>query len=374
MVMGVVNLFSDLTYEGGASINGPFLRTLGASATAISVVAGLGEFLGYSIRLLSGYLSDKTGRYWVITFIGYVINLCAVPLLALAGSWPIAAAFVLTERIGRGIRKPTVESMLSYTTGTLGKGWVYALNSALDETGAAIGPLVVALVLFFKGNYRTAYAVLFLSTSLALVSLTTARFIFPVPSNLETGPTARHGSFSTSYWVYMIAGSFFAAGLMSFEFISYHLSNTRIVEDQWIPVLLAGSTVVGIVASLLLGKLYDRVGLPAVIVGVALASLFSPLVFLGSASLVIVGMSLWGIGYAVQDSLLKAIVASELPEGRRNTAFGIFYTGYGSGWLVGSVVVGILYSHSRLLLIAFSMAVQWISIPLFVLARRQKSS
>jgi hypothetical protein len=140
LTMGIVNLFADTTYEGGASINGPFLASLGASAAIVSITAGAGEFLGYALRSVSGYIGDKTGKYWVITFIGYAINLLAVPAMALAGSWKVAAALVLAERIGRAIRKPTVEAMLSYTTGELGKGWVYAVNTALDETGATIGP------------------------------------------------------------------------------------------------------------------------------------------------------------------------------------------------------------------------------------------
>src|SRR5207245_3526041 len=122
LTMGIVNLFADTTYEGGASINGPFLGTLGASAAAISIIAGLGEFLGYSLRSVSGYISDKTGKYWLVTFIGYSINLLAVPAMALAGNWQVAALLILAERIGRAIRKPTVEAMLSYTTGKHGKG------------------------------------------------------------------------------------------------------------------------------------------------------------------------------------------------------------------------------------------------------------
>src|SRR5690242_17935836 len=122
LTMGIVNLFADVTYEGGASINGPFLGTLGASAAAISIVAGVGEFLGYGLRSVAGYISDKTGKYWLVTFIGYSINLLAVPAMALAGNWPVAAGLVFAERVGRAIRKPTVESMLSYTTGSLGKG------------------------------------------------------------------------------------------------------------------------------------------------------------------------------------------------------------------------------------------------------------
>src|SRR4051812_19778419 len=143
-----------MTYEGGGSINGPFLGMLGASAAAVSIIAGLGEFLGYSLRVVSGYNGDKTGKYWPITFIGYSINLLAVPAMALAGHWPAAAALILAERIGRAFRKPTVESMLSYTTGELGKGWVYGLNTALDETGATLGPLLMGMVMFFKGSYK----------------------------------------------------------------------------------------------------------------------------------------------------------------------------------------------------------------------------
>src|SRR5205823_1733212 len=146
--LGVVNLCADMTYEGGGSINGPFLGSLGASAATISIVAGAGEFLGYSLRSVAGYIADKTGKYWPITFIGYAINLLAVPAMALADHWVAAAILILGERVGRAIRKPTVEAMLSYSTGKLGRGWVYGLNTALDETGATVGPLVLALVLF----------------------------------------------------------------------------------------------------------------------------------------------------------------------------------------------------------------------------------
>src|SRR5205807_4440919 len=179
LTMGIVNLFGDVTYEGGASINGPFMASLGAGAVAISVTAGFGEFLGYALRSVAGYAADRTGRYWAITFIGYFINLIAVPAMALAGSWQVAAALILAERIGRAMRKPTVEAMLSYTTGELGKGWVYGLNTALDEIGATIGPLFIALVLLLNGNYRIAYALLLISAVLAFGSLVVARINFP---------------------------------------------------------------------------------------------------------------------------------------------------------------------------------------------------
>lgn len=150
LVMGIVNFFSDVTYEGASSINGPFLGMLGASAAAIGIISGIGKFLGYFLRSISGYIADKTGKYWIVTFIGYAINLLAFPALALAGNWPLAGALIIAERVGRAIRKPSVEAMLSYTTGELGKGKVYSINNALDQAGAAIGPLLMALVLLLK--------------------------------------------------------------------------------------------------------------------------------------------------------------------------------------------------------------------------------
>jgi len=173
--MGIVNLFGDTTYEGGASINGQFLGSLGASAAAISIIAGAGEFLGYSLRSVAGWTADKTGRYWPITFVGFAINLFAVPAMALAGNWQVAGLLILAERIGRAIRKPTVEAMLSYSTGQLGTGWVYALNTALDETGATIGPLFMAFALYRHASYRAGYSLLLISAALAFVALAAAR-------------------------------------------------------------------------------------------------------------------------------------------------------------------------------------------------------
>ena len=373
--MGIVNLFGDTTYEGGASINGQFLGSLGASATAISIIAGAGEFLGYSLRSVAGWTADRTGRYWPITFIGFAINLFAVPAMALAGSWQIAGLLILAERTGRAIRKPTVEAMLSYSTGQLGTGWVYALNTALDETGATIGPLLIAFALFRHASYRTGYSLLLISACLAFVALVVARILFPVPAKLEQGErTATAQRFTTAFWLYMIAAACFGAGLMSFEFISVHLASHRTVSGHWIPAFLGISTGFGVLANLVLGRLYDRAAMPTIVGAVFVSALFSPFVFLGGFGVALFGMLLWGIGYATQHTLFKALVADRLPEGRRNFAFGIFYTGYGVGWLVGSIATGLLYHVSVAAVIAFSMAVQLGAIPLFLFARHREST
>jgi predicted MFS family arabinose efflux permease len=292
--------------------------------------------------------------------------------MALAGSWQLAAVFILLERTGRAIRKPTVEAMLSYTTGTLGKGWVYGLNTALDEIGATLGPLIVALVLFLGGNYKAAYTLLLISALLTLGTLVVARINFPLPSRLEEGQTAHAVGFTRAYWLYMAAGACFAAGMMSFELVSYHLLKTDLVSAPWIPVMLGFSTGCGVIASLVLGKSYDRVGMPVVLVAVFLSALFAPFVFYGNLAAALIAMPLWGIGYATQDTLLKVLIAGVLPEGKRNTAFGLFYIGYGVGWLIGSVATGLLYDRSQFALIVFVVAAQLISLPLFLVARQHE--
>ena len=229
----------------------------------------------------------------------------------------------------------------------------------------------MAAVLFFNASYRTAYAMLLLSSVLALASLVAARLGYPVPSRLEQGRTATERHFTRAYWLYMAASGCFAAGLMSYELISYYLTSAGLVAREWMPVVLAFATGFGVIANLVLGRLYDRFGIRVVLGAVVLSALFTPLVFAGSLAAVLAAMPLWGVGYAIQDTLFKAIVASVLPEHRRGLAFGLFYTGYGCGWLVGSAAVGLLYEHSHLGVVIFAMGAQFISLPLFYLANRR---
>jgi MFS family permease len=369
LMLGIVDLFGDTTYSGGASMNGPFLGTLGAGAAVVSLTGGASEFLNYVTRGISGYVADKTGRHWLLVFTGYVFNLLAVPALALAGHWQVAAGLILLQGIGRGLRKPVTQAMLSYTTGQLGRGWVYGVHTSLDHAGRTIGPLVIALVLLLTGAFRTGYTVLLISAALALASLTVARLGFPAPARLEQQPTATKHGFTRAYWLYLVAGACFAAGLMNFELIAFHLSASGVAR-QTIPLFLALATAIGSMASLGLGKLYDRVGMPVIFGAVFLTALFSPWVFLLPLAFALVGMVLWGLGQTTQDMLLSAVIAGVLPEGRRNLAFGLYYAGYGLGWLAGSAAVGILYEQSHAALVGFAMAAQATSVLIFMVGER----
>src|SRR5437867_7501777 len=213
LIIGIANFFADFTYEGARGIVGPFLGSLGASAAIVGFVAGLGELMGYGLRSVSGYFADKSHRHWAFAFLGYAVNMLAVPALALAGSWPLAAGLVVSERVGRGIRKPTVEAMLSYAGKSIGAGWVFGLNEALDQAGATVGPLLVALILYLNGGFRTGFGVLLVPALLCLAILVAARLLHPRPHELEkdTGHTFATPNLTQTYRIYLVAGGLLAA-------------------------------------------------------------------------------------------------------------------------------------------------------------------
>ncbi|HEV8540499.1 MAG TPA: MFS transporter, partial [Nitrospiraceae bacterium] len=294
ILFGAVSLCADVTYEGARSITGPYLAMLGASGTVVGLVAGFGEFIGYGLRFVSGYVSDRTRRYWTITIVGYAINLVAVPLLAVAGQWEIAAALLVSERIGKAIRTPVRDAMLSHATKRIGHGWGFGLHEAMDQLGALLGPLIVAGVLFWKGQhpsgYQTAFALLAIPALLALSFLLVARFVYPQPERFDLNlPPLRGKGFARPYWIYVGASALIAAGYADFPLIAYHFKTVSVLPDNWIPVLYGIAMGVDGLAALLFGRLFDRLGLPILIVVAVLSSAFAPLVFLGGQAMAVAG-------------------------------------------------------------------------------------
>ena len=262
LIIGIANFFADFTYEGARGIIGPFLGSLGASAAIVGLVAGLGELMGYGLRSVSGYFADKSHKHWAFAFVGYTINMLAVPALALTSRWPLAASLVVSERIGRGIRKPTVEAMLSYAGRSIGAGWVFGLNEALDQAGATIGPLLMALILYLNGGYRTGFATLLIPALLCLGTLVLARLLHPRPHELEKG--IGHAFTTTNltqaYWIYLAAGALLAAGFADFALIGFHFQKANVVRENLIPVFYAVAMAASALASIPLGRLFDRFG------------------------------------------------------------------------------------------------------------------
>jgi len=371
VLLGVVSLFADMTYEGARSITGPFLGVLGASGTAVGVIVGFGELVGYVLRLASGYWADRTQRYWAITIFGYAVNLLAVPLLALAGQWWLAAVLIILERTGKAIRTPARDAMLSHATQQMGRGWGFGLHEALDQTGATLGPLVVAGALYLQEGYRPAFAVLAIPAALSISVLLFVRRLYPRPQSLETiTPALQASGFGSAYWLYLAAASCIAMGYADYPLIAYHFEKAGTVPKEWIAVFYAIAMAVDGFAALAFGYWYDRRGMVVLIVAAAISALFAPLAFLGGFGAALAGAVLWGIGMGAQESVMRAAVAAMSPRERRGTAYGLFNMGFGVFWFFGSAVMGMLYDLSLPVLVVFSVAVQLVAIPLLIASHR----
>lgn len=371
VLIGIVSLFSDMTYEAARGINGSFLAVLGASAFVVGVISGLGELLGYLVRLGSGYVAGRTGRYWLWTGIGYVINLLAAPALALAGNVQVAVLLIMLERIGKGIRNPPRDAMLSNAGSVIGHGWAFGLREGLDQTGALVGPLAVGVILFARpGAFRVAYAWLVIPAALSLVVLAISRSLFPNPRHMEVKTVAAPSASSLprAFWLYLAAMALMALGYADFNLISFHLQHVGDPSGA-IPLLYALAMGTAAVSALIFGRWFDRWGLQALMLAALLSAFFAPFAFFGSLRVAAVGVALWGIGMGIQDSIMSAPISVLVHPDRRANAFGVFNALYGVAWFLGSSTMGALYGYSIGALVLFSVVAELAAVVVLFWAR-----
>jgi MFS family permease len=376
LMVGVMSFFADLTYEGSRSITGPYLGMLGAGAFGISVISGAGEFIGYNIRLFSGRGADRTGRYWPITIGGYVLQMSVVPLLALAGNWQVAAVLIIAERVGKGIRNPPRDAMLSHAAKDIGYGWAFGVHEALDQFGALFGPLLVALVLAVgHRDYKIAFAVLAVPAAIMLSLLVVARLLYPRPQDLAAGPAqVSTQALPRVFWVYAGGAALAAAGFADFPLIAYHFQRAGTVSPALTPVFYAVAMAVSGTGSLILGRVFDRAGIGVLVPLTVVAAAYAPLAFLGGFWAILAGVSLWGLGMGVQESIIPAAVAPMVSPDRRAFAYGLFTGIYGTAWVLGSVVIGVLATVSLGGLVAFCVITELAAIPLILIVRRRTAT
>ncbi|KSQ21815.2 MFS transporter [Pseudomonas aeruginosa] len=367
LLMGVLSFFADFTYEGARSSIGPYLATLGATATIVGVVTGLGELLGYGLRLISGRLADSTGQFWPISIVGYFLQMSAVPALALTHDWQSAAALIVLERVGKAVRNPPRDVMLAQAAKQVGGyGWTFGIHEALDQFGAMLGPLLVAAVLAHQGDYRSAFALLVVPAALNITLVLLTRWLYPRPQDMESEPNTleQTNGFSRTYWLYFFAAMLVAAGFADYPLMAYHFSRTHSVPTQWIAIFYAVAMGVSGCGSLLFGRLFDRYGF-RVLVGLTLvSSIFAPLALLGGFWSALWGAAIWGLGMGVHESIIPAAVAPMVPSTRRASAFGQFTAGYGIAWFAGSSLIGVLYDHSVMATVAFCVLSQLAAVPI----------
>jgi MFS family permease len=361
VALGIVSLLADMVYEGARSILGPFLVTLGASAASVGLISGIGEFAGYGFRFFAGYAADRTRGYWALTIGGYALTVVSVPLLGLATSVQLALALVIGERLGKAVRTPAKDTVLSYATYEMGRGYGFGLHEALDQTGAVIGPLLLAAILAVHENdYKLAFLSLAIPGVLTLVVLFWTRRRFPEPHRLESEAEISdqaQGVGSPRYRRYMAFTFLAVLGFAPFPLIGYHLSTENVVSDATVPLIFAFAMAVDALVALVAGRIYDRRGLVVLIV-VPAATAVVLLAFTNTPWLVWVGAGVWGGVMGLQESTLRAAVADMIPGDKRGMAYGVFNGLYGFALLAGSTAMGALYGASVGLLVGFVVAIE----------------
>lgn len=392
LLFSVVSLLSDMTHEGAASIRGAYLSLLGASAATIGFVSGLGELAGYSLRLLFGRFADKTKRYWLITIVGYVIDVLAVPALALSGEhgWIFASSLIVIERIGKAIKKPAKSTLMSFAATQEGVGKSFAIAELIDQLGAFLGPVMLYVTLLFKqsGSLQERYAfslgLLIIPAAATILMLFVTKRKFPNPEHFEPEPKQLVPfRINRKFLLYLGGISLFAFGFIDYSLILMHVSRTHaalssglseatsFVNSGMLPLLYAGAMLIDAAAAMIFGLMYDKKGMRALILSTALSAPFALLVFgtSGNAGL-LVGIAMWGIGMGAQETILKAAVAGIVPKASRATGYGIFEFVFGVFWFLGSWLLGALYDVSIPVMIAVSVGAQVLAIPLYYLSSR----
>lgn len=388
ILFGLVSLFGDIVYEGARSVNGPYLKTLGVSAAIVGLVAGLGELLGYALRLVSGYFADKTRAYWIFTISGYAM-LVSVPLLSLTGAWQTAAIFIVLERIGKALRSPAKDTIVSEAAREVGTGFGFGLQEAMDQIGAMAGPLIFMLFFVSLGrrdytavDYRSGYALLWIPFILVMLSVVLAYRLVPHTERFDAAVSKVQPSDNLSkvFWLYALFSFVATAGFANFALLGYHFKSKNILSDAQIPFFYCLAMGIDGLAALIIGRAYDRLkrknnneqaGLFTLLL-IPLLSLFIPLcVFLKDYRIVIAGVLLWGVVMGAHETIMKSAIADITPLRKRGTGYGIFNALYGLAMFAGSVLMGILYDRSVALLIAISIAIEVIAVAIFFMMKKE---
>lgn len=380
ILLGIVSLLSDMTHEGAASIRGAYLSLLGASAATIGFVSGLGELIGYSLRFVFGRLADRTKKYWTMTIVGYIIDCFAVPALALVhrDGWIFACALLILERTGKAVRKPAKNTILSFAASQEGAGKSFAVQEALDQIGAFLGPLMLYVIMLFRHEtdyevYSVCFAALAVPALLTVALLFFAKHKFPHPEKFEPEETtAEKFRMKPPFIIYICAISLFAFGFIDFSLITMHASKSGLFESGQLPLLYAGAMLIDAVSALVFGSLFDKYGSKTLVVSTLISASFSLFVFgFGTRLSMIIGIALWGIGMGAQESILKAVVSVMIPKRNRAAGYGIFECAFGVSWFLGSWLIGALYDVSMPALIAVSVGAQLLSVPLYIVSEKK---
>lgn len=382
IIFGIISMFGDVVYEAARSVNSQYLNLLSISAVQVGLVFGIGEFLGYFLRLVAGSLSDKSGNHWVFMFLGYGI-LLVVPLMGLTMNWNILVVLILMERIGKALRSPAKDTIISgVAENQAGVGFAFGLQEALDQIGAFIGPLIFTMVFYFSGKngimqYQLGYKSLFIPFVILMLFLSYA-YRKTKRDNLIPSVTKKDfhkENLKPIFWVYTTFTFFCTIGFVNFSTVGYHLKANNLMSDGNITILYSIAMVVDAATALFVGKAYDHLkiktkkktgGLLVLMVIPFLTLLLPFLTLSNSTALIVIGMTVFGIVLGTHETVMRSAIADITPFNKRGTSYGVFNTSYGLALLGGAALMGLLYDMKMIgIIIAFTCIAELIAIMLY---------
>jgi MFS family permease len=392
IIFGIISMLGDMVYESARSANSQYLDIIGISAAQIGLVFGIGEFLGYFLRLIAGVFSDKSGKYWLFIFVGYGM-LAVVALMGFTTTWNFLIVLILMERIGKAIRNPAKDTILSgVAENQVGIGFAFGLQEALDQIGAFAGPLIFTLVFYFTGEngipqYQLSYKLLLIPFVLLMLFITyayrrtTRDNLIPSFSQKEF----RAERLKPLFWVYTAFTFFCTLGFVNFSIVGYHLKASSLMSDAGITLLYSGAMIIDAITALLIGRAYDRMkqrtgmktGGLLVLMAIPFITLLLPFLTLSNSTvLIIIGMAVFGIVMGAHETIMRSAIADITPFYKRGTSYGVFNTGYGLALLGGAALMGLFYDMDKTgLIIGFTCAAEVIALFLYLaMSRMVKNS
>ena len=348
ILFGLNSLFADILYEGARAVIPPYLQEFGFSIVAVGVIVGLAEFVGYTFRLVSGFLLDRWRRYWTFLLLGY-LGTVTVPLMGMVSTQVGLVVLIFLERIAKGIRSPAKSTIVSVLVPADQRGKAFGLIEILDELGAMLGPLVLFLV-FISGrdiSFGLRMMLIFYMSVFALQLLLPYLLYGEFKEGIqvkEPEGTKEKGTLGSSYWRFVIGVSL---GFMFTFPIAINLVLSSDFLPLWnIPLLFLSVHLSDLISAGLFGRLYRKSNLWVLY----LLFLFSPitLVLLVSRSEISVFVSAVSLGLVlgIHESAVRARIADLTPVEMRGRGFGIFYFCMGIASLMSNLIFSIVESAS----------------------------
>jgi MFS family permease len=345
ILLGWVSYFTDMA---SAMVN-PLLplfvvAVLHEGMDKLGFIVAVATFLSYTLRLFSGYLSDRFGIVKPLVVTGYLLSALSKPLLGFAGNWQSVALLRGAERVGKGVRSAPKDLLIACYSGANREGTTFGFHKTLDIAGELSGSLLLFGLLLWFGSSENVLRTLFLATLLpGLIGLLLLVFVRDAPRP-EAKPLRFLLTPADRSVVKMLAFYFvFVFFLFSDAFFTMRAVGAGF-EAAIIPLLFIVSTAVQTLVSYPLGKLIDRVGERQILSGAFLCGVAAQALLLqGSALALWFAYGFLGLFTVASLNANRAYIAREAEN--RGSVYGIFYAGVALFAAAGAIVWGVFWSR-----------------------------